>query len=71
MGYKGYDVTAREELTAFADADQLSDWAEESMQWAVAVDLIIGTDKGLEPMMIADRAQTATCFMRFCKNFLK
>ena len=69
--YKGYDVSARDNLAAFSDADQISDWAVEAMKWGVAYNLIKGTDKGLEPMLLSDRAQTATFFMRLCKCFIK
>ena len=53
-------------LALFTDADQLSDWAEEAMIWAVAERLITGTPDGkLLPGTNIDRAQAATILVRF------
>lgn len=62
---KGYDVSARADLSAYADANAVSDWAGEAMQWAVAVGLIKGTEIGLEPAATATRAQVAQVICRF------
>lgn len=40
---KGYDVSARADLTAFPDAGSVSGWAEEALSWANAAGLINGT----------------------------
>ena len=40
---KGYDVSARADLTAFPDAASVSGWAEEALSWANAAGLINGT----------------------------
>ena len=54
------------DLSAFGDADSVSDWAREAMIWAVSAGIIIGTDTGdLAPQLTATRAQTATIFTRF------
>ena len=39
---KGYDVSARADLTAFPDAASVSGWAEEALSWANAAGLING-----------------------------
>ena len=64
--YKGYDVTARADLSGYADADQISEYAVEAMQWAVGVKLVNGlTADTLVPKGQATRAQVATMLMRF------
>ncbi len=64
----GVDTEARAELN-FPDLDQLSSWAAEAMQWAVAEGLISGSGSGsnvkLLPRDGATRAQVATVLMRF------
>lgn len=62
---KGYDVSARADLSTFADADTVSVWAKDAMEWAVAVGLISGTEQGLEPGAAATRAQVALVICRF------
>ncbi|MBQ3390282.1 MAG: S-layer homology domain-containing protein [Firmicutes bacterium] len=55
MGTAGYD-----------DADQISGWAAEALQWAVAKGIINGTSEStLEPGGNATRAQVATMLMRY------
>ena len=49
----------------FPDADEVSDWAEEAMCWAVMNGIIIGTDKGLEPKALATDDQLALVLQRF------
>ncbi len=67
--YKGYDVSARANLGAYADAGNIRSWALEPMQWAVAVGLIDGvTETALQPAGTANRAQLAAIIYRFCNN---
>ncbi len=67
--YKGYDVSARANLGAYADAGKISSWALAPMQWAVAVGLIDGvTETALQPAGTANRAQLAAIIYRFCNN---
>lgn len=62
----GLDVSAKADLSEFADADKISDWALEAMQWAVAVGLIKGrTETTLVSEGNATRAEVATIIMRF------
>ena len=65
--YKGEDVSARADLSAYTD--QPSVWATETMQWAVAEGLISGvTNTQLQPQGNATRAQVAAILQRFlCK----
>ena len=62
--YKGEDVSARADLSAYTD--QPSAWAEETMSWAVAEGLISGvTNTELQPQGNATRAQVAAILQRF------
>ena len=64
---KGYDVSARADLTAFPDAGSVSGWAEEALSWANAAGLINGTVRDgqtiLDPQGSASRAQVAMILM--------
>ena len=65
----GYDVSKTAELSAFADAGEVSDWAKEAMQWAVANGLLAGADGKLMPQGNATRAEAAAVMQRFCQSF--
>ena len=67
--YKGEDVSARADLSAYSDAAAISSWANDVMQWAVAEGLISGmTTDTLQPQGSATRAQVAAILQRFlCK----
>ncbi len=70
--YKGYDVTAKADLSMFTDAAQVSTYATDAMAWANASGLISGTSATtLSPAGSATRAQVATILMRFCENIAK
>ena len=68
---KGYDVSKSAALTAFSDADKVSGYAAEAMQWAVAEGLLQGSNSKLNPQGSATRAQVATILMRFMEKFAK
>jgi hypothetical protein len=64
--YKGYDVSATVDLSAYTDADAIHDYAKNAFAWAVAEGIIEGMTKTtLEPAGNATRAQVATILMRF------
>ena len=67
--YKGLEaVTLEENLGAFEDAGQISEYAVQAFNWAVGQHLITGvTDTTLEPQSSATRAQVATILMRYCE----
>ena len=69
--YKGYDMTATTDLTAFSDDEQVSDWAEYAMQWAVAEKLIQGSNNALNPLGTASRAEVAQILANFGENVAK
>ena len=69
---KGYDVSARADLTAFPDAGSVSGWAEEALSWANAAGLINGTVRDgqtiLDPQGSASRAQVAMILMNYVEH---
>ena len=64
------------DLSKFPDGAQVSSWAKEAMQDAVALGLINGTKASdglvyLDPQGSATRQQVATILMNFCQNVKK
>ena len=68
---KGYDVSKSAALTGFSDADKVSGYAFDAMQWAVAEELLKGSNGMLDPQGSATRAQVATILMRFMQKYEK
>lgn len=69
---KGYDTSKSNKLDSFKDADKVSSWAVEAMQWANAESLINGKSNSmLDPRGKATRAETAAILMRFMENIAK
>ena len=69
---KGYDTSKSNKLDSFKDADKVSSWAVEAMQWANAESLINGKSNSmLDPQGKATRAETAAILMRFMENIAK
>lgn len=64
--YKGYDVSATNDLSGFTDAGNVADWAIDAMRWAVGSGIIGGHGNGiLAPQGDATRAQVAAMLHRF------
>ena len=74
--YKGLDTKTRGDISGMAGADQVADYALDTMQWAVGTGLITGSEttvngvtvKDLKPTGTASRAQVAAIIQRFCEN---
>ena len=67
-----FDAEDKADISNFADADDVSDWAVDAICWANKTELVNGTSKTtLSPKAIATRAQVAKVLMRFCENVLK
>ena len=65
------DVTARNSLSQFTDAADISNWALENIKWANAAGLVSGrTAAQLAPKANATRAEAASMIQRFCENIL-
>ena len=64
--FKGYDVSARADLSRFSDDGKISAWARDGLSWANAGGLISGMpDQTLAPQNHAVRCQTAAILHRF------
>lgn len=61
---RGFDVTVTADLSAFKDADQLSEFARAAMERAVPFGLINGVDGGLSDSAETPREQIARILMR-------
>ena len=70
--YKEYDVSAKGDLTTFADGANTSSWATEAMEWAVGYKLLSGKGGNvLDPTGTATRAEVAQIFMNFAQSLKK
>ena len=68
-GFKGDELTRSSDLSAFADAPEISPWALTAMRWAEAMGLINGrTETTLVPAGTATRAEAAAILMRFLEE---
>lgn len=69
---KGYDVSARADLSVFPDAGSVSGWAQDALAWANASGLINGTVRDgqtiLDPQGSASRAQVAMILMNYVEH---
>ena len=63
--FKGDDVTASADLSTFTDGAQVSSWAQYAMQWAVAEELMQGSNNALNPQGTASRAEVAQILMNY------
>jgi len=64
--YKGYDVSAKGDLSKFTDTAAISDWALESIEYSVGAGLINGmTSTTIAPSGTALRCQVAAILARF------
>lgn len=68
--YKGLNIKADSEIVkGYIDNQSLSDYALDSVGWAIGKGLISGTDKmHITPQGNATRAQAAVVLYRFCTN---
>ena len=70
--HKGYDTTAKADLSKYTDAAQIGPWATEAIRWANAEGLVNGTSTTtLTPKGSATRAQVAVIPTRFCEKVAK
>jgi len=65
--YLEQDVSEKAEFDAFTDADKVSEFATEAMQWAVGNGIITGKDGGtvLDPQGNTARSEAAIIIQRF------
>ena len=55
----------------FADAEQISDWAEPAMRWAVEEGIFNGDGENLHPSANITRAEAAQVLMKFMENRMR
>ena len=68
--YKGYDLTVKENLDKFKDADKITDYAKTAMGWAVGSGLVKGKSGNLlDPQGTATRAEIAAMLHRFIEKY--
>ena len=68
-GYCGFDVSDAADISGFADAEEVHDWAYAALSWANAAGLINGMGENLlAPQGRSTRAQAAAILMRFELN---
>ena len=65
---KGTASAERGSLSAFPDASSVSSYAREALAWAVAEQIVNGSDGWLLPQGDATRAQVAAILMRYIRN---
>ena len=67
--YKDIDTSETGDLSGFADAETISEWAVESVSWAVGYGLISGKNDGIiDPKGLTTRAEAAAMLQRFIKK---
>lgn len=71
--YKGYHISFETSLTSFPDASAVSNWAKDTLSWAVSQGLIRGMEENgvsyLRPQYNAMRTQIAAILHRFCTQY--
>lgn len=66
--YKGGNTDIVGDLTAFQDADDISNWSKNAISWAIGSGLLSGKGNGiLDPKGTATRAEVAQILMNFTK----
>ena len=66
--FKGYDISAADNLAGFSDSSRVAGYARQAMQWAVGASIMRGDSGRLMPTGDASRAQVAVMLMRFAQH---
>ncbi len=74
---QGYDLRTHMDISDYVGAAQVSDYAQEAMEWAVGIGLISGVERDidgekvfdLDPQGSATRGQLAAILTRFCRYY--
>ena len=74
--YKKYESKEPTDISAFTDADEVTEFAEKAMKWAVANGIIAGKENEdgsyrLDPQGGTSRAECAIIIQRFMEKFEK
>lgn len=62
---QGLDLSARSQLSGFADSGAVSPWAEDALSWACASGLLEGDGGSLRPGAACTRAEASVILERF------
>lgn len=66
--YSGTPLRSNADLPQFSDTDEISDWALDSVRWAVSNGLLSGSDGALRPRELASRAELASALYSYILN---
>ena len=72
--YKGYDVSIAgggPDISSFTDADKVSSWAENSLNWALSRGIMAGKGNKLDPKGVATRAECAALIYNFISAYVE
>lgn len=67
--FRGYDVSARSDFSAYEDAASASGWAHDGLSWAIAKGFLQGSEGKLMPGGNAERCQLAAILQRFAETY--
>ena len=69
--YKGYSLEGEADLSQFTDSGDISDWAVDTMKWAVANKIFIGNGDGtITPIADTIRGEAAQIVTNFHRNMV-
>ncbi len=67
---EGFSTDGEADFSRFTDAANISDWAVDAMNWAVANEIVVGTDNSeLLPQTLITRAQAAQIIISFRDHY--
>ena len=68
----GKDNGLTQDISGFADSNQVSNYAKDAVKWAIASGIITGYDQDhtIRPKGTATRAEAAAMIQRFIQNVL-
>ncbi len=70
--YCGFDVSASADISGYADADQVSPFAQNAVRWAVGEKLLAGrTGNVLDPKGSITRGEMTAVFVRYMERVVK
>ena len=69
--YSGSPVVSTDELSGFSDANEVSKYAREAMEWAISEGILVGDKEGgIRPQGTAIRAELATILVRYYEKYI-
>ena len=63
--YAGAPSVETDHLASYTDADQISSWATDALNWCVENKIMVGNGSGIAPNQVITRAEVATIMMNF------